>query len=120
MILFKKVVFLKNIFINKNPWLHTLKIHTICKSLVEIGQKFMKVSLNHIDFTDFFDREMLTSSFSFPSTTFHPLCYLMRAFFRLKNFYKLPIFFVTNSIGSETLMAWIFKTSEFKFAIESF
>ena len=70
MILFKKVVFLKNIVINKSPWLHTLKIHTIYKSLVEIGQKFMEVSLNHIDFADFFDKEMLTSSFPFPSTNF--------------------------------------------------
>ena len=72
MILFKNVVFLKNIFINKSPWLQTLKMHTICKSLAEIGQKLMEVSLNHINFTDFFDKEMLTSSFLFPSTNFHP------------------------------------------------
>ena len=32
----------------------------------------------------------------------------MRALFRPKKFYK-QIFFVTNSIGSETLMAWILK-----------
>ena len=75
MILFKKVVSLKNIFINKSPWLHTLKMHTICNSLVEMGQEFMEV----------FDKEMLTSSFLFSSTNFHPLCYLIRALFRLKN-----------------------------------
>ena len=29
--------------------------------LVEIGHKFMGISLNHMDFTDFFDKEMLAS-----------------------------------------------------------
>ena len=45
MILFKKIVSLKNIFVNKS--------HAICKSLVEISQNFMGISLNHMDFTGF-------------------------------------------------------------------
>ena len=57
---FKKVFSLKNSCLNKSHWLCTLQIHMICKSLVEIGHKFMEISLNHIDCIDVCDKEMLT------------------------------------------------------------
>ena len=60
MILFKKVVSPKITFKNKSHWLHTFPINSIWKSLVEIGQEYMEISLNHMDFTDFFEKEMLT------------------------------------------------------------
>ena len=53
----------------------------------------MEQSFNHRDFTGFFKKEMLASSFSFPSTNFHTLCYLKRALFRLKNYHELSRFF---------------------------
>lgn len=84
MILFKKVVSLKITFKNKSHWLHTFPINTIWKLLVETGQEYMEISLNHMDFTFFIEKEMLTSLFLFTSTNFHPLCYVKRALFRLK------------------------------------
>ena len=95
MILLKKVVSLKNIFINKSHWLHTLQIHTICKSLVEIGRKFMEISLNYRDLIDFFNKEMLTSLFSLPSTNFHPFGHVKRVLFRPKNYHELSRFFIS-------------------------
>ena len=60
MILFKKVVSLKITFKNKSHWLHTFPINTIWKLLVETGQEYMEISLNHMDFTFFIEKEMLT------------------------------------------------------------
>ena len=117
MILFKRVVSLKNIFINKSHWLHTLKINTICKSLAEVGQEFMKESFNRTDSTDFLEKKMLTSSFSFPSTNFHKLYYLKRTLFRLKKYHELSRIFLCPTVS---LMSWILKTSEFKFKTERF
>ena len=108
MILFKKVVSQNNIFKNKSHWLYTLPVHTIWKQLVGIGQEFIEISLNHMDFFDFSDKEMLASFFSFSSTNFLPLCYLKWALLRLKNYEFCKIFHLwPESIGSETLMSWI-------------
>ena len=84
------------------------------------GRKWSRVHeriLNRIDSTDFLDKKMLTSSFSFPSTNFHKLYYLKRTLFRLKNYYELSRIFLCPTVS---LMSWILKTSEFKFKAESF
>ena len=60
MILRRKVVSLKNIYVNES-WLYTLQIYTVWKSLVEISSTLMEVTLNLMDFTDFFYKEMFTS-----------------------------------------------------------
>ena len=61
MILRRKVVSLKNIYVNESHWLYTLQIYTVWKSLVEISHTLMEVTLNLMAFTDVFYKEMFTS-----------------------------------------------------------
>ena len=59
--LFRKVVSLKNIYVNESHWLYTLQTYTVCKSAVEMNHMFMEEPLNLIGFTDFLYKYKLTS-----------------------------------------------------------
>ena len=60
---------------------------------IEIGRKLLEISLNHMNFTDFFEKEMLRSLLSFPLTNFCLLCYLKRTLFMLNSYHELSSFF---------------------------
>ena len=62
MILLGKIVSVNKIYINESYWLYTLQRYTI-----KINHSFVKISLNLMDFTDLFYKEILTSVILFSS-----------------------------------------------------
>ena len=81
----RKVVSLKNIYVNESHSLCTLEIYTIWKYWVEISHTLMEISLNLKGFTDFSYKEMFTSLISFsPRNTFSLNLLLKQALFKLK------------------------------------
>ena len=67
LILLRKVVFLKNTYINESNCL-TLEIYTVCLFRIEVSHTVMEISLNLMGFTDFFYKEMLNNLISFSSS----------------------------------------------------
>ena len=68
LILLKKVISLKNAYINESNCLWTLKIYTVCQFRIEGSHTVMEISLNLMGFTDFFYKEMLNNLISFSSS----------------------------------------------------
>ena len=90
MILLRIIVSLKNIYLNESQWLYTL-------------QKYMEISLNLMDFTDFFYIEISINLISFSSRYTFSLNLLPKAsVVWAKNCVFTFFFFVANRIGSET------------------
>ena len=105
MILRRKVVSLKNIYLNETHELYNLKNISSLKvsSLVTLSWKYPLILVEISSNSDFFDKEKSTSLISFSSRyTFYSTCYLKQALFRLKIMSFYNFFFVANRIGSET------------------
>ena len=74
-----------------------------------------------MNFTNFFDKIMLSSLFSFSLTNFYPLFYLKQALCRLKHPHELSRFFVCcQQYRFRDINSSILQTSAFKSTIESF
>ena len=92
MILLRKVVSLKKIYLNESHWLYTLQIYTVQKSRVVISHTLMEISVNPMSFADFF-KEMLTSLISFSSRYTFSLNLLLKAsVVQAKNYGVLKVF----------------------------
>ena len=105
MILRRKVVSLKNIYLNETHELYNLKNISSLKvsSLVTLSWKYPLILVEISSNSDFFDKEKSTSLISFSSRyTFYSTCYLKQALFRLKIMSFYNFFFLANCIGSET------------------
>ena len=71
----------------------------------------MEISLNHMDFTDFFYM-LIVAKLRF---IFFSECF----FTNFKKYHKQSRFFGPNHIGPKTIISWILQTSKFKSTTES-
>ena len=117
MILRKKVVSLKNIYVNENHWVCTLQSYTVWKSLVEITHMLMEISLNLVGFTDFFYKEMLTSLISLSSRNIFWINMLLKTSVVENKSSDFLNFFLRDQ---PYLFRDISQTSELKFTKETF
>ena len=92
-------------------FLFFLKVRLDCNSRVEICHTSMEISLNHMDFTDFFYM-LIVAKLRF---IFFSECF----FTNFKKYHKQSRFFGPNHIGPKTLISWILQISKFKSTIES-
>ena len=85
---------------NESHWPHTFQIYTVWKSRVEISHPLMEISLNLMGFTDFFYKEMLTSSISFSWRNTFSLNLLAKAsLVQVKHYEFLQFFLCDQRIG---------------------